>query len=137
MPLKRVMRIAAFRAALRRFQARSDEVARRWDLTPQRYLLLLFIKGAPEGAQRLSFSDLVERLRLSPNTVTELVARAEDAGLVQRERAQHDGRVVYLSLTEEGERRLLGALVDSDGDRRALAAAFDDLVASFRGAWRR
>jgi len=135
-PLKRIVRTAEFRAALRLFQWQSETVSRGWGLTPQRYLLLLSIKGAPDRSQRLSFSQLVERLRLSANTVTELVARAEDAGLVRRERAEHDQRVIFLSLTDEGERRLAGALADSDVHRRELASAFDDLVASFDAAQR-
>ena len=47
-----VQRVAEFRAALRRFQARSDQAARSADLTPQRYLLLVTIKGAPDGSER-------------------------------------------------------------------------------------
>jgi DNA-binding MarR family transcriptional regulator len=137
MPLKRIMRIAEFRAALREFERHSEQVARRWELTPQRYLLLLAIKGAPDGSQRASLTQLTRRLQLGANTVTELVARAEQTGLVQRERAQHDRRIVHLSLTREGERRLLGALTESDELRRELAAAFDSLVAGFHSARRR
>jgi DNA-binding MarR family transcriptional regulator len=137
MPLRRIMRIAEFRAAVRAFERHSEHVARRWDLTPQRYLLLLFVKGAADGSQRVSLTQLTQRLQLGANTVTELVARAEQAGLVQREQAEHDQRVVFISLTREGERRLLGALRESDDLRRELAAAFESLVAGFHSARRR
>ena len=40
---------AELRASLRRFMRRSEEVAARHGLTPQRHLLLLMIKGAPDG----------------------------------------------------------------------------------------
>ena len=136
LPLERVQHIAEFRAGLRAFLRRSEEVARRWDLTPQRYLLLLMVMGAPGGDGRLSFTDLADRLKVSPNTVTELVTRAETAGLVRRERSADDQRVVYVRLTKEGERRLMGVLEESDDFRRDLVHAFEELVASFENAWR-
>jgi DNA-binding MarR family transcriptional regulator len=130
-PLERVMLVADFRASLRAFLRRSEQISQRQGLTPQRYLLLLMIKGAPDGSERMSFSDLAARLRLGVNTVTELVARAEAAGLVERERSATDARVTYLRLTTEGERRLVAAMVETDGDREALIAAFRALAASF------
>jgi DNA-binding MarR family transcriptional regulator len=137
MPLERVMQIAEFRAGLRRFLRESEEVSRRWGLTPQRYLLLLQVKGAPDGSERLSFTALAERMKVSPNTVTELVTRAEQAGLVRRERSGADQRVVFVRLTEEGERRLLGVLEESDEARRELIGSFEELQKSFNSAWQR
>jgi DNA-binding MarR family transcriptional regulator len=131
LPVERVIRIARFRAALLDFHRSSDDVARRWGLTPQRYLLLLTIKGAPDGSERLSFSDVAARLRLSRNAVTELVARAGEAGLLVREPAEHDGRVVYLRLSEEGERRLRGAILETDEARRDFRHLFEMLSESF------
>jgi hypothetical protein len=40
-----VVRVAEFRAALRRLLGRSERIADSCGLTPQRYLLLLMIKG--------------------------------------------------------------------------------------------
>jgi len=137
MPLARVMQIAEFRAGLRRFLRESEEVSRRWGLTPQRYQLLLQVKGAPDGSERLSFTALAERLKVSPNTVTELVTRAEQAGLVRRERSGSDQRVVFVRLTEEGERRLRGALEESDEARRELIGSFEELQKTFKSAWQR
>src|ERR1044071_3500439 len=97
---------AAFRASLRRFHRVSEDAARRAGLTPRRHLLLLMIKGAPHGAERSTVSELCERLQLAQSTVTELVQRAEEAGLVRRATARDDGRVAYLTLTAEGEKRL-------------------------------
>jgi DNA-binding MarR family transcriptional regulator len=133
---ERVIRIAEFRAGLRQFLRESEQVSRRWGLTPQRYLLLLQVKGARDGSERLSFGALADRLKVSPNTATELVTRAEQAGLVRRERSQDDQRVVYVRLTDEGERRLLGALEESDGARRDLIHAFEELRATFENVWR-
>jgi len=52
--------------------------------------------------------------------VTELVDRAERAGLVARERSSEDRRVVHLRLTDEGERRLFAAFRDLEAERRSL-----------------
>jgi len=101
-----VTEVAEFRAALRRFLRQSEKVARSYGLTPQRYLLLLMIKGAPNGSQRSTVTELADRLQLAQSTVTELVMRAEEIGLVERELSPMDARVGHLRLTAEGERRL-------------------------------
>jgi DNA-binding MarR family transcriptional regulator len=136
LPLERIIHIAAFRAALRAFLHRNERIAETWGLTPQRYLLLLMIEGAPDGSRRLSFTELARRLQLSRNTVTELCARAEEAGLVEREPAEHDARVVYLRLTADGHRRLYGAAADNEAERKHLVRAFEELVESFEAATR-
>src|SRR5215216_3369498 len=125
-PLDRFIKIAEFRAHLRTFLRHNERACRRWDLTPQRYLLLLAIKGAPDGSERLSLTGIAGRLQLSRNTVTELCARAENAGLVMREPSETDLRVVYFRLTDEGERRLLGALHESDEYRQQVMGAFEE-----------
>ena len=113
--------VADLRAALRRFLRVSERAARRHGLTQQRYLLLLMIKGAPDGSQRSTVTELAERLQLAQSTVTELVARAEEVGLVTRDRSVHDGRMVFFSLTAEGERRLAGLVQDLRTQRASLA----------------
>ena len=122
-----VVRVAAFRAALRSFLGNSDRLARASGLTPQRHLLLLMIKGAPDGSERATVSELVDRLQLAQNTVTELVQRAEAMGLIERERSDSDGRVAYLRLTAEGDRRLADAFTRHDIARTELRRAIGDL----------
>jgi DNA-binding MarR family transcriptional regulator len=134
--LDEIIHIAAFRSELRAFLRQSEAVARRWQLTPQRYMLLLAVKGAPDGSERMSLSELANRLFLSANTVTELCARAEAAGLLDREPAEHDLRVVYMRLTEEGERRLCGALLENENGRSEIVKAFGELTESFGRATR-
>ena len=136
MPPERIIRIAEFRARLTSFLRHSERICAKWDLTPQRYLLLLTIKGASDGGERMSFTEIAGRLQLERNSVTELCARAEQAGLVRREPSPIDQRVVYLRLTREGERRLDGALLETDDLRRELAEAFAQLRDSFEIAWR-
>ena len=120
-------RVAEFRVALRRFQHGTERVAREVGITPRWYLLLLLIKGAPDLSERSTVTELAERLRLAQSSVTELVARAEQAGLVRRERSSDDGRVVYLRLTDDGERRFAEAFESLAAERRALREAIADL----------
>ena len=122
-----VARVAEFRAALRRFLRISERTARQSGLTPQRHLLLLMIKGATDGSEQSTVTELSERLQLAQSTVTELVRRAEDAGLVEREQSTRDGRVAHLRLTPEGERRLAKTYTDLQAERAALREAFRHL----------
>jgi DNA-binding MarR family transcriptional regulator len=120
--------VADFRVALRRFGNESERVARENGLTPRRYLLLLMIKGAPDLSERSTVTELAERLSLAQSSITELVARAETAGLVRREPSSDDARVVYLRLTPEGERRFANAFRSLQAERDALRKAIADLV---------
>jgi DNA-binding MarR family transcriptional regulator len=88
------------------------------------------IKGAPDGSEQATITELAERLQLAQNTVTELVARAEAAGLLEREPSRTDGRVVHLRLTQEGDRRLAGTVLALRADRRHLV----DVLAEQREA---
>jgi DNA-binding MarR family transcriptional regulator len=124
-------RAAALRAAVRAFLQRGEQAARRAGLTPQRQLLLLMIKGAPDGRETATVTELAERLRLAQSTVTELVARAEAVGLLERAGSERDGRVVHLRLTAEGERRLAATVAELRADREALV---DVLAAPREGA---
>jgi DNA-binding MarR family transcriptional regulator len=121
---------AAFRSELRRFLQRSDQVAAEFGLTPQRYDLLLQVKASPEG--RSSVTQLSRRLHLRQTAVTELVKRAEDAGLVHRARSETDRRVVLIALTEEGDERVFRVFDALRRDRVALAKALADLDSQFR-----
>ena len=119
--------MAEFRAALRRFLRGTERIARKSDLTPQRYLLLLMVKGAPDGSERSTVTELADRLQLAQSTVTELVARAEETGLLEREQSHTDARVAHLRLTEEGERRLTLAFTGLATERANLRQAFAHL----------
>lgn len=123
MKIEDYVTVAEFRSALRRFLRRTEKIARASGLTPQRYLLLLMIKGAPDGSERATVTQLAGRLQLAQSTVTELVGRAEEAGLVRREPSGIDGRVAHLRLTEEGERRLGQAFTTLEAERESLREA--------------
>jgi len=129
-----VIAVAEFRSALRHFLRRSEKIARQSGLTPQRYTLLMMIKGAPDGAEQSTVTELAERLQLAQSTVTELVRRAESAGLIEREQSQRDARVAHLRLTADGDRRLMLAFTELETERAQLRDAFSHLDGGLTGS---
>ena len=128
-PADEYRRAAALRQALRRFLRESDRVTRRHGLTTQRYELLLMIKSGRDGSERATLGELMERLNAPQSTITELVHRVEDLGLVRRELDPRRRRVIYLRLTPEGERRLAGAVAELGSERRRLITMLSRLGA--------
>lgn len=124
-----LQRAAAFRTALRQFLARTNEVSANAGLTSQRYDLLLSIKTG--NGETSTVSELVKRLSLPQPAVTELVKRAEEAGLIERS-AGADRRVSVLRLTPVADERLLQAFVALRAERRQIANAMRAVDASFR-----
>ena len=97
---------AGLREALRRFERRSEDIARANGLTTRSYLLLLMIRtsrGLPEAATP---DDLEARLYLAKSTVAELLQRAEEQGLVRRELHPARRGGIVVRLTPTGKRRL-------------------------------
>ncbi len=109
---------AAVRGALRKFMRSSERIAREEGLTPSRHLLLLMIKTASGG--RSTVTELAERMQLTQSTVTELVTRAEAAGLLEREQSDEDARVYWLRLTPDGESRLARTVARIGQERQRL-----------------
>src|SRR4051794_34616772 len=70
------------------------------DLTYPQYLVMMVL-WEEDG---LSVKALGEKLYLDSGTLTPLLKRLEQAGLLRRARAEHDERVVELFLTAEGKR---------------------------------
>ncbi|MGH3002717.1 MAG: MarR family winged helix-turn-helix transcriptional regulator [Gaiellaceae bacterium] len=118
---------ALFREELRQFLRRSEDAARDVGITPRQHLLMLQIAGNEGGTATVT--ELVQKLALTQSAVTELVQRAEQAGLLARATSSEDGRVVNLSLTADGASRL-AALDDALGAERThlreLIEALDD-----------
>ena len=121
MEVAEMIAAAELRTALRRFMRVSEGISRRAGLTPQRYLLLLLIGGAADGSGRATVTELMDGLQLAQSTVTELVQRAEEAGLVEREPMNPQTRSVKLRLTSEGRRRLRQAFGELAAERRLLS----------------
>ena len=118
--------VANFRAAFEHYQRAGKRIVGRYGLPPQRYALLLMIKGAPDGSERSTVTELSRRLELAQHTTTELVSRAVKAGLIRRTVSSRDRRISHLTLTAKGERLLLKAFNDLTEERRA----FRDMVAA-------
>jgi DNA-binding MarR family transcriptional regulator len=119
--------IARFRRSLRAYVKPADQVARRVGMTPAQYGLLVSIRGAAEAVAP-SISWLAEELQIQPHSVTGLVQRAEDAGLVATYVDREDGRVRGVGLTDEG-RRTLSRLFELHSDELddARRQLLDDL----------
>ena len=97
--------LAELRYCIRHFLSGGDSVARDAGLEPQQYLLLLTIRGLPEG-QEATIRTLAERLALKHHSAVELIDRLETHGLVRRTRGRYDRRRVMVSLLPRGERLL-------------------------------
>lgn len=121
-----ILRAAEFRRVLRRFLAHGDAAVREVGLTPQRYLLLLAIQGAPDASQTRSIGQLAEDLQLAQSSVTELVDRTEAAGLVVRSAANGDGRTVLVQLSDTGADRLRAAVAAVRREREQLLEHLDE-----------
>jgi DNA-binding MarR family transcriptional regulator len=119
---------AAFRAELRRFLRRTETATTEAGLTPQRYDLLLAIEAAGGEA---TINELCAYLQMRQTGVTELVKRTEEAGLVLRTQSTLDRRVVLVSVTAEGRKRLRRGFEALRDDRVALAAALELLKSTF------
>lgn len=92
-----------FRDGLRRFTHWSEEQARAAGLTPAQHQLLLAIRG--HGGDP-TIGDVAAHLLLKHHSAVELIDRAERGGLIRRSSDPDDHRVVRLTLTANGERRL-------------------------------
>lgn len=115
-------RLATFRYALRRFLRESESAARRANLTPGQYQLLLFVRSFyPDNP---SVAALAERLQVRHQSAVGLIDRCAAAGLVRRRRDAEDARRVRILLTGAGDRRLAQLVRDHysglDDLRRAM-----------------
>jgi DNA-binding MarR family transcriptional regulator len=98
---------------------------------------LLRLAAARPG---ITVADAAQELRLAPNTVSTLVGRLTEAGLLVRERGAADGRTALLTATEKARQRLAEfrdlradlagrALAQlPEQDQKALAAAVPALL---------
>jgi DNA-binding MarR family transcriptional regulator len=128
--------LAELRYRIRHFLHEGDGVARAAGLEPQQYVLLLTIRGLPEGEQA-TIRTLAKRLALKHHSVVELADRLEARGFVHRNRGRNDRRRVFVSLLPRGERileevarRRLGELRSYGRD---LASAIGKLLQRVNG----
>src|SRR5262245_27151309 len=94
---------ATFRALMWQGNKRGAAIMERIGLTlPQ--AVVMWTLGAYGG--RVTMSDLANLTHQSSATVTGIVDRLTDAGLVERERDKEDRRVVFVRTTEAGTAKL-------------------------------
>ena len=90
---------AASRAMVRGYKPMLDQLG----LTYPQYLVLLVLwEWQAVAPAQPTVKALGERLMLDSGTLTPLLKRLQQLGLVARTRATHDEREVHLSLTGEG-----------------------------------
>lgn len=121
--------LAELRYRIRKFLREGDTVASEAGLEPQQYLLLLMIRGIPDG-QEATVSNLAERLVLKHHSVVELIDRMEAHGYVRRSRSREDRRSVLVSLLPRGEKLLEQVAQHRVSELRASGAALVNAIAA-------
>lgn len=97
--------MAVYTAVLRTYQLLNDEVntvMRRHDLTFARHQVLAWLAMDPESSLTLSW--ISKTLRIPPATVTNIIDRLEDEGLVRRVPHPSDARTTLAVITARGEK---------------------------------
>ncbi|MGH2895911.1 MAG: MarR family winged helix-turn-helix transcriptional regulator [Solirubrobacteraceae bacterium] len=129
-------RLSELRFGLRRFLHWSAEQAKDAGLTPAQHQLLLAIRASrdPRGP---SVGEIADVLLIRHHSAVGLIDRAQEAGLISRERDPNQLSLVHLQLTEHGARMLqslselhLRELAQLAPTVRALFAAVDKSLAA-------
>lgn len=82
----------------RAHRGRAAAMLRKMDLHPGQELLLMHLFDRDGQTQ----SELLDAVGLDHSTVSKSLRRMQDAGLVVRESAEHDRRVMVVHLTDKG-----------------------------------
>lgn len=115
--------LAELRYLIRKFVRDGDAMAQAAGLEPQQYLLLLAIRGLPEG-EEATIRALADRLALRHHSAVELIDRLEAHGYVRRSRSRDDRRRVLMSLLPRGEKLLEQVAQHRISELRASGVAF-------------
>lgn len=97
--------LRAIRRILRKTSEHSRQLSREAGLTVPQTLCLRFLADA-SGEEEVTVARISQAIQLAPATVSRLLDRLEDAGLVVRERRSRDRRRVCLSLTPLGRQQI-------------------------------
>jgi DNA-binding MarR family transcriptional regulator len=119
--------LSELRYRIRHFIQEGDAAARESNLEPQQYLMLLAIRGLPEGSSA-TIRTLAERLALKHHSAVELIDRLESHRLVHRNRSEDDRREVLVSLLPRGAKLLEQVARRRLGELRASGAALADAI---------
>src|SRR5947209_13720761 len=121
--------LAEMRYRIRKFVGEGDAVARAAGLKPQQYLLLLALRGLPEG-EEATIRALADRLALKHHSAVELIDRLETHGYVRRSRNRDDRRQVLVTLLPRGEKLLEEVARDRISELRASGAALVSAISA-------
>src|SRR5258705_3442445 len=121
--------LAELRYLIRKFVREGDAVAQTAGLEPQQYLLLLALRGLPEG-QEATIRTLADRLALKHHSAVELIDRLEVHGYVRRSRNRDDRRRVLVTLLPRGEKLLEQVARDRIREMRANGAALVSVISA-------
>lgn len=124
--------LARFRFSIRQYLVFAEQGARAVGLTSQQHQALLAIKAQTYSGV-MTVGELAKRLLLRPNSAAELVDRLAAIGVIVREPALHDRRVVSLQLTPRGEDLLAQLSERNLRELRAVSPAFERLLGQFAG----
>ena len=119
--------LAELRYRIRHFIQEGDAAAQRSNLEPQQYLMLLAIRGLPQGAVA-TIRTLAERMALKHHSAVELIDRLESHGLVRRSRSEGDKREVRVSLLPQGSKLLDRVARERLSELKASGAALADAI---------
>lgn len=86
---------AASRLITREYQPFLEEL----EITYPQYLVLMVLWEH----EHLTVNDIAKKLILNTNTITPLLKRMEQQGLINRKRSEEDERKVYVQLSENGK----------------------------------
>jgi DNA-binding MarR family transcriptional regulator len=121
--------LAELRYRIRKFVQEGDAVAHAAGLEPQQYLLLLAIRGIPEG-EAPTIRLLADRLALKHQSTVELVDRLEAKGYARRTRSRDDRRRVLVSLLPRGGQLLEEVAQQRISELRSSGAALVDAISA-------
>src|SRR6266436_1774546 len=124
--------LAELRYLIRKFVGEGDAVARAAGLEPQQYLLLLAIRGLPEG-EDATIQALADRLALKHHSMVELIDRLELHDYVCRSRSRDDRRRVLVTLLPRGEKLLEQVARHRISELRSSGAALVRAISALLG----
>ena len=108
------------RQAYQRFRAAMDSALHSGDLTPAQYGALSVLARDP-GA---SGADLARASNTTPQAMNSVLLTLEREGLVERHPHPTHGRILQVTLTDDGQRRLEGAHPAVRGLEEAIEEEF-------------
>jgi DNA-binding MarR family transcriptional regulator len=128
----------ALRRAVRALRAANTDAERKLGVSAAQVFLLREIATNPHG----SLSDLANRVHAAQSSVSEVVTRLTELGMVQKVTSAVDRRRIEIALTARGrevvaavgetvQERLIAALEDMNAaQRKGLAEAFEAWLAA-------